>query len=93
MSHTLDMYQSYVLHGGPLDGYLIRARAGVLVIHAADPGDPRAEAVAELDPVMVPAGVPADTFLRYRRVTVWEDGPFPSNEYHWVDPEAEAQAG
>ena len=46
MSQT--MYQSYVLHGGPLDGYLIRARAGVLVIHAEVPGDPRAEAVAEL---------------------------------------------
>lgn len=67
----LDMYQSYVLHGGPLDGYAFRARPGTVMVHAVNP-DGSAKG--------------ADTLVAYKRVTILDNGPFGRNEYHWVDP-------
>lgn len=66
----LDMYQNHVLHGGPFDGYQIRARAGTLVVHVVDPGGPA-------------KGGPLEA---YRRRTIRDNGPFGRNEYHWIDP-------
>ena len=83
----LDMYQSYVLQGGPLDGFTIRARAGTIMVHAVNP-DGSAKVTGDMgDLIGVPPEVPADTLVAYKRVTVFDHGPFGHNEYHWVDPE------
>lgn len=83
----LDMYQNHVLKGGPLDGCTIRARAGTIMVHAVNP-DGTAQVTADMGAlIQAPPELKDLPLVAYKRVTVFDHGPFGHNEYVWVDPD------